>query len=83
MQIIIIRGFQLAKGSNAMAAVTNEEGQMLGIVNTIQNANTKTLTGSISFERLYTILGLKSKRSLFDQSLGKAAPVNNPINQKQ
>ena len=66
-----------------MAAVTSEEGQPLGIVNTIQNANTKTLTGSISFDKLYTILGLKSKRSPFDQPFARAAAANNPQAQKQ
>ena len=39
--------FSWERGSNAMADVTNNGGQPLGIVNTIQNANTKTLTGSI------------------------------------
>jgi cell surface protein SprA len=45
---------------------------MLGQVNTIQNANTKTLTGSISFDKLYTILGLKSKKSPFNQPFALA-----------
>ena len=75
--------FSWQRGSNAMAAVTSEEGQPLGIVNTIQNANTKTLTGSISFDKLYTILGLKSKRSPFDQPFARAAAANNPQAQKQ
>ena len=66
-----------------MADVTNNEGQPLGIVNTIQNANTKTLTGSISFDKLYTILGLKSKKSLFDQPFARAAIANNPPEQKK
>jgi len=75
--------FSWQRGSNAMAAVTSEEGQPLGIVNTIQNANTKTLTGSISFDKLYTILGLKSKRSPFNQPFARAAAANNPQAQKQ
>ena len=75
--------FSWQRGSNAMAAVTSEESQPLGIVNTIQNANTKTLTGSISFDKLYTILGLKSKRSPFDQPFARAAAANNPQAQKQ
>jgi cell surface protein SprA len=65
-----------------MAAVTSEEGLPLGIVNTIQNANTKTLTGSISFDKLYTILGLKSKRSPFDQPFARAT-AKNPQTQEQ
>ena len=52
--------FSWQRGYNAMAAVSNEEGDLLGQVNTIQNANTKTLTGSISFDKLNTILGLKA-----------------------
>ena len=56
--------FSWQRGSNAMAAVTNENSQQLGQINTIQNANTKTLTGSISFNRLYKILGLKSNSNL-------------------
>ena len=50
--------FSWQRGSNAMAAVTNENSQRLGQINTIQNANTKTLTGSISFNRLYNIFVL-------------------------
>ncbi|MEC7173420.1 MAG: cell surface protein SprA, partial [Bacteroidota bacterium] len=75
--------FSWQRGSNAMAAVTAEEGQPLGVVNTIQNANTKTLTGSISFEKLYTVLGLKSKRSPFDQPFAKGTAANNPQAKKQ
>jgi cell surface protein SprA len=74
--------FSWQRGSNAMAAVTSEEGLPLGIVNTIQNANTKTLTGSISFDKLYTILGLKSKRSPFDQPFARAT-AKNPQTQEQ
>ena len=70
--------FSWQRGSNAMAAVTSEAGQTLGIVNTIQNANTKTLAGSISFDKLYTILGLKSKKSPFNQPFAIAAANNNP-----
>lgn len=64
--------FSWQRGSNAMASVTNEEGQALGQINTIQNANTKSLTGSISFEKLYTLLGLKSQKSPFNQPFTRA-----------
>ena len=74
--------FSWQRGSNAMAAVTSEEGQRLGIVNTIQNANTKTLTGSISFDKLYMILGLKSKKAPFDQPFARTG-AKNPQTQKQ
>ena len=75
--------FSWQRGSNAMAAVTGEEGQQLGVVNEIQNANTKTLTGSISFDKLYTILGLKSKKSPFDQPFARGGATDNPQSQKK
>ncbi len=75
--------FSWQRGSNAMAAVTGEEGQQLGVVNAIQNANTKTLTGSISFDKLYTILGLKSKKSPFDQPFARGGTTDNPQSQKK
>ena len=75
--------FSWQRGSNAMAAVTGEEGQQLGVVNAIQNANTKTLTGSISFDKLYTILGLKSKKSPFDQPFARGGATDNPQSQKK
>ena len=68
--------FSWQRGSNAMAAVTSEEGLPLGVVNTIQNANTKILSGSISFDKLYTILGLKSRRSPFDQPFARETDKN-------
>ena len=69
--------FSWQRGSNAMAAVTGEEGQQLGVVNEIQNANTKTLTGSISFDKLYTILGLKSKKSPYDKPFARGGATDN------
>ena len=75
--------FSWQRGSNAMAAVTGEEGQQLGVVNAIQNANTKTLTGSISFDKLYTILGLKSKKSPVDQPFARGGATDNPQSQKK
>ena len=36
----------------------NDNGELLGRVNTIQNANTRVLSGSISFNKLYQIFGL-------------------------
>ena len=69
--------FSWQRGSNAMAAVTGEEGQQLGVVNEIQNANTKTLTGSISFDKLYTILGLKPKKSPYDKPFARGGATDN------
>ena len=50
--------FSWQRGSEALANVKNEIGQTLGVVNQIQNANTKSVNGSISFKKLYAILNL-------------------------
>ena len=54
--------FNWQRGAEAMADVVSEEGIPLGIVNTVQNANTQTLTGAVSFDKLYSIFGLQSKK---------------------
>ena len=59
--------FNWQRGSEALSEVVSEEGIPLGIVNTIQNNNTKALTGSLSFAKLYSVFGLKSNKSLFNQ----------------
>ena len=50
--------FNWQRGSEALANVVSEDGDVLGGVNTIQNANTKTLSGAISFQKLYSLLKL-------------------------
>ena len=50
--------FNWQRGSQALANVESEKGDRLGSVNTIQNANTKTLSGAISFQKLYSVLKL-------------------------
>jgi len=55
--------FSWQRGSEALANVKNESGQTLGIVNQIQNANTKSITGSISFNKLYSLLNLNVEKS--------------------
>ena len=54
--------FNWQRGSDVLADVQNEAGDVLGIVNTIQNVNSKALNGSISTSRLYQILGIQKKR---------------------
>ena len=54
--------FSWQRGSEVLAQVTNEFGNQLGVVNTVQNANTKTLNGSISTRTLYSMLGIRQKR---------------------
>ncbi|MGC6421514.1 MAG: cell surface protein SprA [Flavobacteriaceae bacterium] len=57
--------FNWQRGSDALAQVVSPEGIPLGVVHTVQNANTKSLAGSISFSRLYAILGLKKGTAKF------------------
>jgi cell surface protein SprA len=56
--------------------VVSENGIPLGIVNTIQNNNTKTLTAAVSFAKLYTALGLKSRSSNFTSQPRRPQAVN-------
>ena len=63
--------FNWQRGSEALAGVTSEDGIALGLVNTIQNNNTKTITGALSFSRLYSALGLETNKNRF-----KAKVVN-------
>ena len=52
--------FSWQRGSDVLQQVLSEDGQALGIVNTIQNNNSKSLNGSISTSKLYQILGLQA-----------------------
>jgi len=61
--------FNWQRGSEALAQVVSEDGTSLGVVHTVQNANTKALTGSISFDRLYTILGINRSGSAFARAV--------------
>ena len=64
--------FNWQRGSEALAEVTSLEGTPLGLVNTIQNNNTKTLTGAVSFSKLYTALGLRPGRANFQSRVNIA-----------
>src|SRR6056300_901504 len=65
--------FNWQRGSEALAEVMSADGIPLGLVNTIQNNNTKTLTGALSFSKLYTVLGLKTnKKSSFQAKVSAA-----------
>ena len=74
--------FNWIRGSEALSQVVSEDGIPLGIVNTIQNNNTKTLTGALSFAKLYSILGLKSKKVPFNAQVKKSVP-NDSIAKKK
>mgnify|MGYP001160023688 FL=1 len=64
--------FNWERGSDAMAQVEDESGNVLGRVNTIQNANTHTFNTSFSMSKFYKNLGLvkkKKPKSLQDKIL--------------
>ena len=67
--------FSWQRGSDILAEVQNDVGDVLGIVNTVQNVNSKAINGSISTSRLYQILGLKNKR----KGVQRLHNVNNPL----
>jgi cell surface protein SprA len=54
--------FSWQRGSRALANVKSGNGTSLGIVNQIQNANTKSISGAISFKKLYSILGIENNQ---------------------
>ena len=54
--------FNWEKGSDAMALVEDELGNILGNVNTIQNANTHTVNTSFNMSKFYKNLGLEKKK---------------------
>jgi len=74
--------FNWIRGSEALSQVKSEDGTPLGIVNTIQNNNTKTLTGALSFAKLYSVLGLKSKKSSFTPNRKTNVPKDSTAKKK-
>ncbi|MGB0376384.1 MAG: cell surface protein SprA, partial [Flavobacteriaceae bacterium] len=74
--------FNWQRGSDVLGDVTAASGETLGIVNTVQNANTKTLSGDMSFERLYTALGIKPKPTAFNQRLAQKTAVQDSTKPK-
>ena len=63
--------FSWERGSDAMSQVQDENGNILGRVNTIQNANTQSINTSFNLSKLYRNLGLvkKSKPSTTSQKI--------------
>ncbi len=74
--------FNWQRGSEALAQVISDNGVSLGLVNTIQNNNTKTLTGALSFSKLYTALGLRSEKGRFQTKLNSAM-ANDSLTKKK
>ena len=69
--------FSWQRGSEILQQVTSDKGDILGIVNTIQNANTKALNGSISFNQLYRNLGFTDKnKSIFEKIIKGLSALN-------
>ena len=54
--------FNWERGSDAMAQVEDELGNVLGRVNTIQNANTHSMNASFNMSKLYRNIGLEKKK---------------------
>ena len=76
--------FNWQRGSEALAEVVSEDGQSLGVVHTVQNANTKALTGSLSLDRLYTILEIQpTRRGAFVPPGGRTSTGNQAEEQKE
>ena len=63
--------FSWQRGSDVLADVEDLDGNILGIVNTVQNANTQTLNGSISMDRIYRIFGIQKNQKNIRQILSK------------
>ena len=64
--------FNWQRGSRAFSNVISDDGTRLGNLNTIQNANTKTLTGAISFQKLYSSLKLTDKKDFTNKDPNKS-----------
>jgi cell surface protein SprA len=54
--------FSWERGSDAMAQVEDDLGNILGRVNTIQNANTQTFNTSFNMSKFYRNIGLEKKK---------------------
>ncbi|MFL2665901.1 MAG: cell surface protein SprA [Flavobacteriaceae bacterium] len=54
--------FNWERGSDAMAQVEDELGNILGRVNTIQNANTHSMNASFNMSKFYRNIGLVKKK---------------------
>ncbi|MFQ3349855.1 MAG: cell surface protein SprA, partial [Candidatus Arcticimaribacter sp.] len=67
--------FSWQRGSNALADVQDIDGNVLGIVNSVQNANTQTLNGSISMSKIYRLFGIQNR----EQKLRKILPSKNTL----
>ena len=77
--------FNWQRGSQALTNVISENGDVLGEVNTIQNANTKTLSAAISFQKLYSLLKLTNQNkfnTLPDKAKGSKEKKQKALSKK-
>ena len=77
--------FNWQRGSQALTNVISENGDVLGEVNTIQNANTKTLSAAISFQKLYSLLKLTNQNkfnTLPDKATGSKEKKQKALSKK-
>ncbi|MGB2171719.1 MAG: cell surface protein SprA [Flavobacteriaceae bacterium] len=63
--------FNWQRGSDVLSEVVHESGAVLGVVNTVQNNNSKTINGSISTNKLYRILGLNKHQKNRSASINR------------
>ena len=64
--------------------MSNEEGIPLGVVNTIQNNNTKTLTTALSFSKLYSAFGLRANaKSSFNSRVQTLRSANDTLSKSK
>ncbi len=54
--------FSWQRGSERLGGVEDLDGNKLGIVNNIENANTQVFSGHISMSRIYNLLGIKRRK---------------------
>ena len=72
--------FNWQRGSEALSQVISDDGIQLGIVNTIQNNNSKTINTAFSFSKLYSALGLKpNSRTPFNTRVKSIIKVNDTL----
>ncbi|MGB5691922.1 MAG: cell surface protein SprA [Flavobacteriaceae bacterium] len=69
--------FDWQRGGDAIREVTGEP------INTIQNANTHTITAALSMPRFYDIIGLKKREGKGDQVEVRVDKAGNPADGKQ
>ncbi|MDG2109240.1 MAG: cell surface protein SprA [Flavobacteriaceae bacterium] len=76
--------FNWQRGSEAWSQVKSDDGVSLGIVNTIQNNNTKTLNAALSFSKMYSALGLKSdSRTPFNKRVKVIKKINDSLSKSK